>query len=463
MKIPDQTAAPGAELRRELGLWGAVAIVIGTVIGSGIFIVPQTMVQLVGTPRLVFVVWVVGGLLSLAGALSYAELAAAMPEAGGEYVYLTEGYGPFWGFIYGWTQMWVAKSGSIAILATGFFQYLANFAPGLERVLVTVPLPLGAHGAPLDIRYGQLLAMALILSLGVLNYFGVKIGGGVQVAVTILKVLLILLIVVAGLGWGHPAAAPRAAALVPLTVLGFFGALVKSLWAYDGWNNVSMVASEIRKPQRNLPLALIWGTAAVIVIYLLANMAYFYVLTPEQVAGSNRVAATMMRQVLGQGGANLVSVAAMISMFAALNGSILSGARVPYALARGGYFFAPMARVNQKHHTPAAAIMGLSAWGMVVVLSGTYDQLLDYVIFASWLLYGMTTATVLVLRRKRPDLARPYRTIGYPVVPVLFVAMSIAVVLSALYNSPRESLLGLILIFTGLPFYFHWRKQHRRV
>jgi APA family basic amino acid/polyamine antiporter len=153
----------------------------------------------------------------------------------------------------------------------------------------------------------------------------------------------------------------------------------------------------------------------------------------------------------------------MISMFAALNGSILSGARVPYALARGGYFFAPMARVNQKHHTPAAAIMGLSAWGMVVVLSGTYDQLLDYVIFASWLLYGMTTATVLVLRRKSPDLARPYRTIGYPVVPVLFVAMSIAVVLSALYNSPRESLLGLILIFTGLPFYFHWRKQHQRV
>ncbi len=465
MTLPSQTrtqsAGSGAELRRELGLWGAVAIVIGTIIGSGIFIVPQTMVQLVGTPRLVFVVWVVGGLLSLAGALSYAELSAAMPEAGGEYVYLTEGYGPFWGFIYGWTQMWVAKSGSIAILATGFFQYLANFQPGLERVVVTVPLPLGAHGAPLDIRNGQFLAMALIFSLGVLNYFGVKIGGGVQVAVTIVKVALILLIVVAGLGWGKPAA-PHAAALVHLTVLGFFAALVKSLWAYDGWNNVSMVASEIRQPQRNLPLALIWGTAAVIGIYLLANMAYFYVLTPQEVAGSNRVAATMMRQVLGQGGANLVSVAAMISMFAALNGSILSGARVPYALARGGYFFAPMARVNQQHHTPGAAIMGLSAWGMVVVLSGTYDQLLDYVIFASWLLYGMTTATVLVLRRKYPDLPRPYRTLGYPVVPVLFVIMSAAIVISALYNSPRESLLGLILIFTGFPFYFHWRKQRRR-
>ncbi|MCU1274748.1 MAG: amino acid permease-associated region [Bryobacterales bacterium] len=466
MKVPSvrnqRATTPAIELKRDLGLWSAAAIVVGTVIGSGIFIVPQTMVKLVGSPRMVFVVWVVGGLLSLAGALSYSELAAAMPEAGGEYVYLSEGFGPLWGFIYGWTQMWVAKSGSVAILATGFFYYLANFVPELERIFFTVPLPLGAHGAPLDIRYGQLLAMALIFSLAVLNYFGVKVGGDVQVAVTILKVALILLIVIVGLGWGHPSAAPHNAVLAQVTVLGFFAALVKSLWAYDGWNNVSMVASEIRNPQRNLPFALIWGTTAVIIIYLLANAAYFYVLSPEQVASSNRVAATMMRQVWGGGGASLVSVAAMISMFAALNGSILSGARVPYALARDGYFFAPMARVNAKYHTPGVSIMGLSAWGMVVVLSGTYDQLLDYVIFASWLLYGMTTATVLVLRRKRPDLVRPYRTLGYPVVPVLFVIMSIAIVISALYNSPRESLLGLALILAGLPFYFHWRKQRSR-
>jgi len=272
MKVPS-----AIELKRDLGLWSAVAIVVGTVIGSGIFIVPQTMVKLVGSPRMVFVVWVVGGLLSLAGALSYSELAAAMPEAGGEYVYLSEGYGPLWGFIYGWTQMWVAKSGSVAILATGFFYYLANFVPELERIFFTVPLPLGAHGAPLDIRYGQLLAMALIFSLAVLNYFGVKVGGEVQVAVTILKVALILLIVIVGLGWGHPTSAPHTAVLTQVTVLGFFAALVKSLWAYDGWNNVSMVASEIRNPQRNLPLALIWGTTGVIIIYLLANAAYFYV------------------------------------------------------------------------------------------------------------------------------------------------------------------------------------------
>jgi len=451
------------ELKRDLGLWSAVAIVVGTVIGSGIFIVPQSMVRLVGTPGMVFVVWVAGGLLSLAGALSYAELAAALPQAGGEYVYLNEGYGPFWAFVYGWTQSVVAKSGSIAILATGFFQYFANFWPELEHVFLTVPLPLGAHGAPLEIRYGQLLAMVLIFSLGVLNYFGVKVGGDVQVAVTVLKVASIAVIIVIGLGWGHPDAARHAPALARLTVLGFFAALVKSLWAYDGWNNVSMVASEIRKPQRNLPLALIWGTVSVIAIYILVNLAYFHVLSPDQVAGTNRVAATMMRQIVGPTGANLVAIAAMLSMFAALNGSILSGARVPYALARGGYFFAPLARVNAAHHTPGVAIMGLSIWGMVVVLSGTYDQLLDYVIFASWILYGMTAATVLVLRRKRPDLVRPYKTIGYPVVPVLFVIMAAAIVISALYNSPRESLLGLALILAGLPFYFHWRKQRRPV
>jgi APA family basic amino acid/polyamine antiporter len=456
---PSGETAP-IELKRDLGLWSAVAIVVGTVIGSGIFIVPQTMVQLVGTPQMVFVVWVVGGLLSLAGALSYAELAAAMPQAGGEYVYLNEGYGPLWGFIYGWTQSLVAKSGSIAILATGFFQYFATFWPELDHIFVTIPLPLGAHGAPLDIRYGQLLAMALILFLAVLNYFGVKVGGDVQVAVTILKVAAIALIVLVGLGWGHPAAASSTThSLAHLTMLGFFAALVKSLWAYDGWNNVSMVASEIRKPQRNLPLALIWGTVAVIVIYILVNLAYFHVLSPEQVAGSNRVAAAMMLRVAGQTGAKLVSVAAMLSMFAALNGSILSGARVPYAMARGGYFFAPLGRVNAAYHTPGVAIMALSVWGMIVVLSGTYDQLVDYVIFASWILYGMTAATVLVLRRKRPDLIRPYKTLGYPVVPVLFVVMAIAIVISALYNSPREAFLGLTLISLGLPFYFHWKKR----
>ncbi len=460
MKSSSETAH--IELKRDLGLWSAVAIVVGTVIGSGIFLVPRTMIQRVGSPEMVFVVWVVGGLLSLAGALSYAELAAAMPEAGGEYVYLREAYGPVWGFLYSWTQMWVAKSGSIATLATGFFYYLTNFMPQLNGILLVVPLPIGAHGAPLEIRYGQIFAMALILFLAGVNYFGVKVGGEVQVVVTMVKVALILFIIVAGLGWGHRASSSAHATAVPLTFAGFFAAMVAALWAYDGWNNVSMVASEIRKPQRNLPLALIWGTLAVVVIYLLANAAYFYVLAPGEVAASNRVAADMMRRILGGAGANMVSVAAMISIFAALNGSILSGARVPYAAARDGYFFRAIARVHPQFHTPGVSILGLSAWSALLVLSGTYDQLFTYVIFASWLLYGMTTAAVLVLRKKRPDLARPYSTLGYPVVPVLFVAIALCLVISTLFDSPRESLLGLAFIFAGLPFYFHWRKQRKQ-
>ncbi len=456
----EQTPSAPVELRRDLGLWSAVAIVVGTVIGSGIFLVPRTMIQRLGSPEMVFVVWVVGGLLSLAGALSYAELAAAMPEAGGEYVYLREAYGPVWGFLYSWTQMWVAKSGSIATLATAFFYYLTNFLPQLNGVLFVVPLPIGAHGAPLEIRHGQIFAMALIVFLAAVNYFGVKIGGEVQVGVTVVKVALIFFIIVIGLGWGHrPVGTTAHMAGTPLGFAGFFAAMVAALWAYDGWNNVSMVASEIRQPQRNLPLALIWGTLSVVVIYILANAAYFYVLSPQDVAASTRVAADMMRRILGGPGADIVSVAAMISIFAALNGSILSGARVPYAAARDGYFFRPMARVNEQYRTPGVSILSLSAWAAVLVLSGTYDQLFTYVIFASWLLYGMTTAAVIVLRKKRPDLDRPYRTLGYPAVPVLFVSIAFCLVISTLFDSPRESLLGLALIFAGLPFYFHWRKH----
>src|SRR5215471_19677239 len=318
-------SAPTAEisLKRDLGLWSAAAIVIGTVIGSGIFIVPNTMARNVGLPGMVFAVWVAGGLMSLSGALSYAELSAAMPGAGGEYVYLREAYGTLWSFLYGWTQLWVAKSGSIATLATAFFLYVANFHPELKQIAARI--------GPLEVSYGQILGMALILALGVLNYFGVKIGGGVQILVTICKVGLIFAVIAIGLGTGHGDLA-NFHSVAPVTAAGnvaaFFTALVGALWAYDGWNNVSMVASEIREPQRNLPRALIGGTAAVMAIYLLANVAYFYVLPAKEVAASDLVAADMMRKIFGAPGAKLVSVAAMISIFAALNGSILTGSRV---------------------------------------------------------------------------------------------------------------------------------------
>ncbi len=439
------------ELKRDLGIWAALALVVGTVIGSGIFRVPQSMILNVGSVPLVFLVWIVGGALSLAGALTYAELAAAMPGAGGEYVYLTEAYGPLWGFLYSWTQMWVAKSGSIATLATAFFEYTAHFVPEFEQVWFTA--------GPYSIKYGQVFAMVLILVLGLINYWGVKIGGGVQVAVTALKLFLIAAIIVAGLFYSHPAAGGTAN-LPPLAVSGFAGfiaALVGALWAYDGWNNVGMVASEVRNPQRNLPVALIGGTLTVIAVYMLANWAYFRVLTPAEVGANKLVAAEMMQRIKGPAGAGAVSIAAVISIFAALNGSILTGARVPYAAARDGLFFRAAARVHPAFHTPGVSILMLTAWSSILVLSGKYEELFDFVVFGSWILYAMATASVFVLRKKRPDIKRPYKTIGYPVVPLLFLAGALVLEISTLWTKPRESIAGIVLILIGYPFYFYWR------
>lgn len=446
-------------------------MVIGTAIGSGIFLVPTKMIRAVGSPEMVFVVWIFGGILTLFGALTYAELSAAMPGAGGEYVYLNAAYGRFFGFIYGWTQTWVAKAASIATLATAFFTYLSNFLPQLNAVVYTLPLPIGPGWKPLEIRYGQLLAIVVILFLAGVNYLGVRVGGGVQVGVTALKVALILGLIVAGLtssrgnvanfGVGMPAS--------PGGIPGFFIALVAALWAYDGWNNAGMLGSEIERPQRNLPLALISGTLCMMAIYLLTNVAYFYILSGPEVGSAMEttinthetratgVAAVMMYRVLGSPGAAVVSVAAMISIFAAMNGSILSGARVPYAMARDGYFFRVIGTVNPQYRTPSAAILLLGVWSSVILLSGQYDQLYTLVIFPSWILYGMTAASLIVLRRKQPDLPRPYRVWGYPLVPISFICVALALLYSTLRSSPRESGIGLVLIAAGLPFYFHWK------
>jgi basic amino acid/polyamine antiporter, APA family len=447
------------DLSRALGIWGAASIVVGTVIGSGIFLVPRRMTLEVGSAPMVFLVWIFGGVLTLAGALTYAEMAAALPEAGGEYVYLRTAYGPFWGFLYGWTQLWVAKSGSIATLATGLFLYLANFRPELNSILFQARMPIGP---PLDIRSGQLFAICVILILAVLNYFGVKVGGGVQILITVLKVALIAGIIGIGLFSGVGSTANYTTRIdAQGGVAGFFAALVAALWAYDGWNNLGMVSSEVKDPQRNLPRAIILGTLAVVVIYLATNLAYFHVMPAADVAANERVAGEMMRRILGAPGAAAVSVAAMISILAALNGSILAGARVPYALARDGLFFKRFRAVHPGYLTPGFSIFALSLWSCVLILSGQYDQLLTLVIFPSWILYGMATAAVIVLRRKRPDLERPYRTIGYPVVPILFVAVALLLLVYTLKNSPRESGLGLIIILAGLPFYAYWsRKAH---
>lgn len=455
--------ASGPSLQRVLGVWSAISIVIGTVIGSGVFLVPSAMIRYVGSVRNLFVVWVLAGVLSLFGALTYAELAAALPEAGGEYVYLGEAYGPFWGFLYGWTQFWVAKSGSIATLAAGFYTYLTVFVPVLGTTVCTVPLHIGPRGSLLEIHYGQLIAIALILLLAGVNYVGVRSGANVQVFVTAVKMLLIGALVLVGLFSGRGDFSHFAMHIRSVGgMAGFFAAMVSALWAYDGWNNVSMVSSEIREPQRNLPRALIFGTSAVIVTYLALNISYFYVLTPAQVASSHRVAGDVMLSLYGNAASRAVAIAVMISIFAALNGSILSGSRVPYAMARDGLFFRYAATVHPKYKTPGHAMILLSLWSCIVVLSGWFDDLYNFVIFGSWILYLMTALSVIVLRRKRPDLPRPYRVIGYPLVPVLFTGVAALLLVSTIQTRPRESLMGLALMALGVPFYYFWKKRRGR-
>jgi basic amino acid/polyamine antiporter, APA family len=454
---------PGSDshgrLQRSLGLWAAMAVVIGTIIGSGIFLVPSTMVQSVGSPAMVFAVWIFGGVLTLFGALSYAELAAAMPESGGEFVYLGRAYGPIFGFMYGWSQTVVGKCASIAAIGAALVIYLADFFPSLEGVWLHTSWPIGPGGSAFEIRYGQLAAMVFILALTAVNYVGTKIGGVVQVAGTFLKLALIAAIVVLGLashgsianfGVGVPA--------VPGGVAGFFSALVAALWAYDGWNNGPMIGAEIQRPEKNLPRALIGGTLIVIATYLLTNLAYFYVLGGARVAASGRVATAMMRQALGSSGGSIVTVAACISMFASLNGMILSGARVPFAMARSGQFFSWARVVHPKFGTPSGGVLFLGVFSSILLLSGRFDDLIRMVIFSEWIFYAMTAFAVVVLRRRQPLLPRPYRVFAYPVVPLAFVAVALGLLCSTLWAYPRESGIGLGLILAGLPFYFQWSK-----
>lgn len=456
--VPAQPSKPA--LQRVLGLWSAMAIVIGTVIGSGVFLVPSSMIRNLGSVKMLFAVWVLGGVLSLFGALTYAELAAAMPEAGGEYVYLSAAYGPFWGFLYGWTQFWVAKSGSIATLAAGFYTYLSVFVPVLAAPVLITPFHIGPGGSLLEIHYGQLVAIAVIMILGGINYVGVRVGGNLQVFITVIKMALIGAVIAVGLFSGGGDFSHFAQRIPSFGgIAGFFAAMVSALWAYDGWNNVSMVSSEIRDPQRNLPRSLIFGTLAVIATYLLINVAYFYVLGPAEVAASHRVAADMMSRLHGNGAAGAVTVAVLISIIAALNGSILSGGRVPYAMARDGLFFKPFAAVHPTFKTPGNSMVMLCLWSSVVVLSGWFDDLYNFVIFGSWILYLMTAASVFVLRRKQPNLERPYRVLGFPFVPVFFVAVAALLLFNTLQTRPRESLMGLALMALGIPFYFHWRRS----
>ncbi len=405
-------------LARDLNVWHSAALVVGIIIGSGIFLVPKRMMEAAGSVELVLAAWVVGGLLSWFGALTFAELGAMKPGAGGEYIYLRDSYGPMAGFLFAWNTFLIAKPASIATVAAGVVRILGEF-PAFHFLQTEF-----LH-SPLALNFGHLVAIAIIVLLSYLNYIGVRKAGEFQLFFTILKVAMILAIVVIGFSYAnggfHNFRTTYAAA--PGGMSGFMAALIAALWAYDGWNNLVMVAGEIRDPQRSIPRALIYGITAVAALYILTFAAVQYVLPAEQIATANRPASLAIQYVLGPIGAMVISAGIAFSMFVTINGQILAGARIPFAAASDGYFFRSLATVNPRYRTPAASIVFQAVLTiLLIVVGGKFEDLFNLAIFSEWLFYMFATGSVFVFRKREPDLPRPYRTWGYPVVPILFIA-----------------------------------------
>ncbi len=451
------TSTPRPELARDLGLSHAGAVVVGTIIGSGIFLVPAEMMQAVGSARLVYLAWMVGGVLSFFGALTYAELGAMKPQAGGEYVYVRDAYGPLLGFLYAWTWFLIAKPASIATITTGLVRILGSFP-----IFSFFAHPLLTR--PFAITYGQLVAIMATVFISWLNYIGVRKAGEFQFVFTLLKVATILGIVIIGFSYSGGSWSNFATEFTGARggVAGFFMALVAALWAYDGWNDLNMVAGEIRDPQRNVPLALIWGVATVGVLYVLVNAAVQYVLPASVVATAERPASEAVALVLGRTGAGLVSAAMAISMLVTLNGTIMSGARVPFAMARDGYFFKSLAEIHPRFRTPSIAIIVQCALAIILLLlGGNFRQFFSLAIFAEWLFYMIAGSTVFVFRYREPQADRPYRVWGYPVVPAVFVVVSAALLYFTFKDNLPNSAYGILAILAGIPiFYYFAHRKH---
>jgi len=441
---PPAAVAEQPQLLRALGLWETTAIVMGIMIGSAIFIVPAEITREVGSERAALGVWVISGILSLFGALSFAELASMFPQAGGQYVYLREAYGHLVSFLCGWTFFLAVQSGGISTVAVGFAQYLADFFP------IT----------PVQQKLAGSLAIVVLTAI---NYRGVREAGWVQSVLTGAKVGAMVALVALGFALVHGRPVGGAAKLPTPAGWGFlssFGvAMVAALWAYDGWNNGTFAADEVKNPERNIPLALVLGTGAVVVIYILVNLVYYHVLPLLTVAQSPRVAAEAGTRLFGRSGAHWVSLAIIVAMFGCVNGMILAGARVYYAMARDGLFFRWCGNVHPRFHTPHLSLLFQAGWAILLVLLGTYEQLFTFVIFAGWIFYALAALGVIILRHTRPNVPRPYRVSGYPLVPAIFVLAAAVFILNTILARPLESGIGAGIVALGIPAYLIWRKK----
>jgi APA family basic amino acid/polyamine antiporter len=442
------TECARASLPRVLGIWDVIAIVVGGVIGSGIFLVPKSIASAVPSPILVLGVWVVGGMLSFFGALAFAELGAAMPEAGGMYVFLREAYGPLLSFLFGWTLFLVIDSGAIATLTVAF---TSRYLPYFFRM------------TPLSVK---VVSVLFIVFLGAVNYVGVRAGANLQNVLTIIKTAALVgisgAIFIFGKGNASNFVNPEPGSF-NMSLLGSFGvALVASLWAFKGWEGSTYSAGEIKRPERNLPLGILAGSLIVLALYIITNLAYLYMLPVDAIAKSDRIASDAISLAVGPAGGALIAFIILFSIMGAANQNILCSPRVYFAMARDGLFFKRIAEAHPKFRTPHISIIAICIWSIILSLFfGTFEQLFTYVIFGQWIFFGLTVAAVIVLRKKRPDLPRPYKTWGYPVTPVLFILAAVFISMNSFINEFRNAIIGLVIILLGVPAYFYWKNKRR--
>ncbi|MCU1305384.1 MAG: amino acid/polyamine/organocation transporter, superfamily [Acidobacteriaceae bacterium] len=502
--IPVLVKTQDQELVKGLGLTSATTLVMGSMIGSGIFIVSAEISRLVDSPALLIAAWLITGFMTVTGALAYGELAAMMPRAGGQYVYLRESLGPLWGFLYGWTLFLVIQTGTIAAVGVAFGKFLGYFLPSVSstnwiwHIAKVPPIPLGPMvlgNMDVGLNTQNLTGIIVVIILTIVNVFGVKTGAAVQNVFTIAKTSALLGLVLLGFAvgrnaiainanfgdfWRHASLSAKHAVQVgvdgPTALVGTLTILavvqVGSLFSADAWNNVTFTAGEVKNPKRNLPLSLALGTGTVILLYIAANFVYLNVLpldgTPTgqtvlergiKYASEDRVGTAVMLQMFGSMGAALMSIAIMISTFGCCNGLIMAGARVYYAMAKDGLFFKSVASLHPKYKSPAISLVVQGVWTCLLCLSGSYGQLLDYIIFAVLVFYILTIAGLFVLRRTRPDAERPYKALGYPVLPAIYIVMALFIDIVLLRYKPQYTWPGLIIVLLGIPVYWMWKRS----
>jgi len=456
---------PQPQLLRALGLREGIAIHMGVIIGSGIFIVPATIAGHLQAMGPIMLVWIVAGMLTLFGALTLAELSAVLPQAGGPYVYLRESFGRIWGFLFSWNDFFINKAGSAAAIAVGFATFLGYFFPAFQPTQRFFDYPVHVLGLSFDFGMGwvQLTAMLTIGVVTLINVRGVQFGGWVMNIFTSAKVIALVGLILAALFSGMGSASN----FLPwwpdewtssLTA-GFGLAMISALWAYDGWIDVTLAAGEFKNPQRNVPMSLLIGTVSVIILYLAANIAFAYIIPVESMSGSPRIAADVAATALGPVGASLVIIGILCSTFGSTNGMLLAGPRSTYAAGADGAMTRSFGKVHPKFHSPYIAIVAMGIWSCLLTFSGTYEQIASYVVFGSWFFYGLTAVSVIVLRKKMPDAERPYKAWGYPYATLLFVLIVTWFLYNTMVEDTRNAVIGIILLLISLPFYWYWTRK----